>query len=135
VRLVQQRAVRHRRLLSFRVSEEGSFTLEASLVFPLILFCTVTLLFVGMYAYQNVFVQQIARTAAERLAFTWNNSHKDLITGNFTPSETDGLYWRLTHDSVTDLFGMLSGSGTTEVIIPSGNASGCLLYTSPSPRD
>lgn len=124
MRLVQQLAVRHRRLLSLRVNEEGSFTLEASLVFPLILLCTVTLLFVGMYAYQSVFVQQLARTAAERLAFTWNNSHKDLVTGNYNPGETDGLYWRLTHDSVSDLFGMLSGSGTTEVIIPSGSASG-----------
>ncbi|WP_156411118.1 TadE/TadG family type IV pilus assembly protein [Paenibacillus sp. Soil787] len=124
MRLVQQRAVRHRRLRSFRVSEEGSFTLEASLVFPLILICTVTLLFVGMYAYQSVFVQQLARTTAERLAFTWNNSHKDLVTGNFNPNDTDGLYWRLTHDNVSDLFGMLSGSGTTEVKIPSSNNSG-----------
>ncbi|MCY9664257.1 pilus assembly protein [Paenibacillus alginolyticus] len=124
MRLVQQRAVRHRCLRSLRVNEDGSFTLEASLVFPLILFCTVTLLFVGMYAYQNVFVQQLARTTAERLAFTWNNSHKDLVTGNFNPSETDGLYWRLTRDGVSDLFGMLSGSGTTEVLIPSGSTSG-----------
>ncbi|SDN82129.1 TadE-like protein [Paenibacillus sp. yr247] len=124
MRLVQQQAVRHRRILSFRDEEEGSFTLEASLVFPLILLCTVTLLFVGMYAYQKVFVQQIARTAAERLAFTWDNSHKDLVTGNYNPSETDGLYWRLTKDSVSDLFGMLTGSGTSEVVIPSGIASG-----------
>ncbi|WP_261300960.1 TadE family protein [Paenibacillus andongensis] len=116
--------MRHRRLLSFRVSEDGSFTLEASLVFPLILLCTVTLLFVGMYAYQNVFVQQLARTTAERLAFTWTNSHKDLVTGNFNPSDTDGLYWRLTRDNVTDLFGMLSGGGTTEVNIPSSRSSG-----------
>ncbi|NRF93961.1 pilus assembly protein [Paenibacillus frigoriresistens] len=116
--------MRHRCLRSLRVNEDGSFTLEASLVFPLILFCTVTLLFVGMYAYQNVFVQQLARTTAERLAFTWNNSHKDLVTGNFNPSETDGLYWRLTRDGVSDLFGMLSGSGTTEVLIPSGSTSG-----------
>lgn len=124
MRLVRQLAVHLRRLLSLRASEQGSFTLEASLVFPLILFCTVTLLFVGMYAYQSVFVQQLARTTAERLAFTWNNSHKDLATGNFNPSETDGLYWRLTQDSVSDLFGMLSGSGTTEVMIPSGSRSG-----------
>jgi hypothetical protein len=94
------------------------------MIFPMILLCTVTLLFVGMYAYQKVVVQQIARTAAERIAFTWDNSHKDLVTGNYNPSETDGLYWRLTQDSVSDLFGMLTGSGTSEVAIPSGIASG-----------
>lgn len=124
MRLVQQQAVRRRRLRSFRASEQGSFTLEASLVFPLILFCTVTLLFVGMYAYQSVFIGQLARTTAERLAFTWDNSHKDLVTGNYNPIDTDGLYWRLTQDSVTDLFGMLIGSGSSEVAIPASSVRG-----------
>ncbi|MBD0379384.1 TadE family protein [Paenibacillus sedimenti] len=95
--------------------------MEASLVFPIILLCTVTLLFVGMYVYQKVFVHQVAQTTAERLAFTWDNSHKDLVTGNFNPSETDGLYWRLTQNSVTDLFGKLFSRDSSEVAIPSSN--------------
>ncbi|MEW9698815.1 TadE family protein [Paenibacillus sp. SI8] len=96
--------------------------MEASLVFPIILLCTIMLLFVGMYAYQKVLVQQTARTAAERLAFTWDNSHKDLVSGNFNPSDTDGLYWRLTQDSVTDLFGLLASKGSSEIALPSVTA-------------
>lgn len=92
-------------------------------MFPIILLCTVTLLFVGMYVYQKVFVQQVARTTAERLAFTWDNSYKDFVTGNFNPSQTDGLYWRLTQDSVTDLFGLLLSRGSTEVAIPSSRGT------------
>ncbi|WP_222708474.1 TadE family protein [Paenibacillus sp. N3.4] len=113
---------RNRRAAGFQSNEQGSFTLEASLVFPMILLCTITLLFVGMYVYQKAYVQHVARTMAERLAFTWDNSHKDLATGNFDPSKTDGLYWRLTHDHVTDLFGLLLSVGTSEVAIPTGVA-------------
>ena len=116
VRLAQQRAVRHRRFhCALLEMNKVRFTLEASLVFPAILICTVTLLFVGMYAYQHVYMGQLARSAAEKLAFTWNNSHKDVTTGSFNPQETDGLYWRLTQDNVSDLFGLLSGSGGASV--------------------
>ncbi|NEW06491.1 hypothetical protein GK047_10760 [Paenibacillus sp. SYP-B3998] len=113
--------MRHNRLRRLGVNEQGSFTIEASLVFPIILLCTLTLLFVGMFVYQKVFVHQIALGAAERLAFSWNNSHKDLMTGNYNPSETDGLYWRLTQDNVTDLFGLLVSRGSSEVSIPSSS--------------
>ncbi|BFT71656.1 TadE/TadG family type IV pilus assembly protein [Paenibacillus sp. P36] len=125
MRQVQQLAVRHsrhNRRQHFRDGEQGSFTLEASLVLPLILFCTITVLFVSLYAYQKVYLQQIARTAAERLAFTWDNSHKDLVTGNFNPSETDGLYFRLTQNHVSDLFGRLVSNESSEIALPSGAA-------------
>lgn len=101
--------------------------MEASLVLPLILFCTITVLFVSLYAYQKVYLQQIARAAAERLAFTWDNSHKDLVTGNFNPSETDGLYFRLTQNHVSDLFGKLFSNESAEIALPSGAASGDLV--------
>lgn len=122
MRQVRQRAVRDSCKERFGKSEQGSFTLEASLVFPIILFCTVTLLFVSLYAYQNVLLQQIARTAAERLAFTWDNSHKDVMTGNFHPGETDGLYYRLTQNDAGDLFGKLMSGGGTKITLPSDNA-------------
>ncbi|MDR6882307.1 hypothetical protein [Bacillus sp. 3255] len=62
---------------------------------------------------------QIAGTTAERLAFTWDNSRKDLMTGNFNPSETDGLYHRLTPNHAADLFGTLTSGGGTKVELPS----------------
>ncbi|GFZ88113.1 hypothetical protein GCM10008018_37790 [Paenibacillus marchantiophytorum] len=97
--------------------------MEAALVFPFILLCTITLLFVGIYMYQRVYIQQTAITIAERLAFTWDNSHKDILTGNYAPNETDGLYWRLTQDKISDLFGLLVGGGTTQIAIPATDSS------------
>lgn len=121
VRQVQQPVVRRKgahRFRSLAANEQGSFTMEASLIFPAILVCTILLLFIGMYVYQKVYVEQMARTTAERLAYTWDNSHKDLVTGNFNPNERDGLYWRLAQDSMSDLFGLLVAKGATEVSIP-----------------
>lgn len=124
VRQAQPPAVRHSRFHRFTRNEQGTFTLEASLVFPVILICTVTLLFIGMYAYQHVYMGQLARSAAEKLAFTWNNSHKDIVTGSFNPQETDGLYWRLTQDNVSDIFGLLQGSGGAHITLPTNQANG-----------
>ncbi|MFC5453068.1 hypothetical protein [Paenibacillus aestuarii] len=104
--------------------------MEASLIFPAILVCTITLLFIGMYVYQKVYVEQMARTTAERLAYTWDNSHKDVVTGHFNPKERDGLYWRLAQDSMSDLFGMLFTKGSTEVNVPSAGSEGMGLVES-----
>jgi hypothetical protein len=100
-------------------NEQGSFTIEASLVMPVVMLSTICLLFLGLYIYQKVYVQQIARIMAERAAYNWNNSHKDPKTGNFNPKETDGLYWRFTNDSVTDIFGLLVSKAPTTIQIPS----------------
>ncbi|WNR42252.1 TadE/TadG family type IV pilus assembly protein [Paenibacillus roseipurpureus] len=115
--------MRHKRTLRFVRNEQGSFTLEASLVFPMILLCTVALLFIGVYTYQHVYMQQLATTTAEKLAFTWDNSHKELETGSFRPEENDGLYWRLTQDDLSDLFGLLRGSGGGNLALPFSSAT------------
>ncbi|NOU65050.1 hypothetical protein GC096_13515 [Paenibacillus sp. LMG 31461] len=83
-----------------------------------------TLLFVGMFAYQHVYIGQLARSAAEKLAFTWTNSHKEINTGSYYPQETDGLYWRLTQDNVSDLFGLLQGNSGASVVLPTNQANG-----------
>jgi hypothetical protein len=100
-------------------NEQGSFTIEASLVMPIVMLSTIILLFLGLYVYQKVYVQQLARTVAEQTANNWDNSHKDPTTGNFNPGEYDGLYWRLTGDSVSDLFGFIVSNAPTTVQIPS----------------
>lgn len=101
------------------VDEQGSFTLEASLVFPIILIVTMALIFFGVYIYMNVYCYGMAQLATERAAFTWNNSHRDPVTGtmdmnliNQTGIYNDGLYWRTLRDGV---FG-LSGSFTDQKI-------------------
>ena len=76
--------------------EEGSFTFEASLVFPIVLFILVLILFFSMYMYQKTFLNQHAYAASERAAYSWDNSHKQAMTGEVVAGEYDNLYWRLT---------------------------------------
>jgi hypothetical protein len=112
-------AALHKLMKKLIKNEHGSFTIEASLVMPMVMLGTICLLFLGLYMYQKVYVQQIARIIAERAAYNWSNSHKDPKTGNFNPNETDGLYWRFTNDSATDLFGFMVPNASATVQIPS----------------
>lgn len=84
-------------------SERGSFTIEASLIFPIVFLLTVSFLFISIFMYQKVTLFYIASQAAERAAHNWNNSYKDPFTGEFQMGESDGLYWRLTDDRLLDL--------------------------------
>jgi hypothetical protein len=112
-------AALHKLMKKLIKNEYGSFTIEASLVMPMVMLGTICLLFLGLYMYQKVYVQQIARIIAERAAYNWNNSHMDSKTGNFNPNETDGLYWRFTNDSAADLFGFIVPNAPATVQIPS----------------
>ncbi|WP_152394967.1 pilus assembly protein [Paenibacillus guangzhouensis] len=87
--------------------EEGSFTVEASMLFPFIFMIIVGLLFFCLYTYQKVFLVYIGSVAAERTVYNWDNSSKEASTGAFPYGQFDGLYWRLTDDQTLDvLFGL-----------------------------
>lgn len=108
-----------------RKDNEGSFTIEASLVFPMILLLIVAFILISIYIYQKVTLYYIASQAAERAAFVWDNSSRDLLTGEYLNLNTevayDGLYWRLTDDRILDL--LLSNFAdyrSSEVLIGSG---------------
>lgn len=109
---------RQRRRVHLYSNEKGSFTLEAAYVFPLVMICTLALLFLGMYVYQKIYLQHIAELAAERSAHVWDNSRKQVQSGHVHPAEHDGLYWRLTQDSISDLFGMLVSNPPTTIALP-----------------
>ncbi|WP_458461594.1 TadE/TadG family type IV pilus assembly protein [Paenibacillus sp.] len=101
--------------------EEGSFTLEASLIFPVVLFILVLLLFFTMYMYQKTFLNQHAYAASERAAYSWDNSHKQAMTGEFVAGEHDNLYWRLTDDRMLGaLFGWVGADNQVSVSVPAG---------------
>ncbi len=78
--------------------EQGSFTIEAALVFPTIFILTLGLLFFSLYIHLNVYTYYKASVAAERAAFSWNNSHRDPASGeidmDYIRTNNDGLYWR-----------------------------------------
>jgi hypothetical protein len=83
----------------FLKNENGSFTIEATFVYPLVLCCTLALLFISLWTYEMASLQQMSAITADRAAFIWDNSTKDPITGAFDIHENDGLYWRLGNDS------------------------------------
>jgi hypothetical protein len=43
----------------------------------------------------------MAALAADRIAYNWGNSNKDLVTGAFDIHQNDGLYYRVNNDSLT----------------------------------
>ncbi|QGQ96672.1 hypothetical protein EHS13_18205 [Paenibacillus psychroresistens] len=43
----------------------------------------------------------MAALAADRIAFNWGNSNKDLVTGAYDIHQNDGLYYRVNNDSLT----------------------------------
>ncbi|MFC5701904.1 hypothetical protein ACFPVX_11450 [Cohnella faecalis] len=101
-------------------SESGSFSIESTLVFPIIL--TVMLLVVVFAAWtaDRAIVYFRASAAAERIAFNWSNSSKAFATGAYPDGRYDGLYRRLFEDAaLARLFGIAAGNdGETTVAFP-----------------
>lgn len=101
-------------ILNFKKEQKGSFTLETSLVFPVLFILTISLVLFSITIYEKVVVYQKAYVVAERIAHTWDNSYKDFETGKFSKEEytskkgNDGLYWRTNRIGmgfVEDVFG------------------------------
>ncbi|XEC93844.1 TadE/TadG family type IV pilus assembly protein [Paenibacillus tarimensis] len=84
--------------------EEGSFTLESSLVFPMIFILTLAMLLMSLYVYQKVILYHISSAAADRTAFNWGNSHRSADTGQAPDGSYDGLYWRVSDDDMLESF-------------------------------
>lgn len=103
--------------------DTGSFTIEASLLFPLIFLSVICLLFFGIFSYQNVYVRQAAEVAAERGAFVWDNSHKDPHSGHYELGQHDGLYWRI-KEGASYLFGWITGKGNAKVDVRQAGTEG-----------
>lgn len=98
--------------------EDGSYTMEATLVLPLVLFCTVAVVLFGLYLYDKAILYRDAAITADRAAFVWDNSHKDPVTGAFPIGEDDGLYWRFTGDGIAGWFGFGGNGGSVTVPLP-----------------
>ncbi|WP_188453569.1 TadE/TadG family type IV pilus assembly protein [Virgibacillus oceani] len=101
---------------SFFKDERGSFTIEASLVFPSLLLFTLLGVFFCIIIFQIGSANYAAQKAASQTAYVWNNSHKDLTTGAFDKNYYagldkggDGLYWRIFDDGILQIFGINGG--------------------------
>lgn len=80
------------KLVCWGKNERGSATLESMLVFPLILFVIVIMLLVAVYGYQQVYVQYISLTAAERASYNWDGRERSIRTAQPQSSNYYGLY-------------------------------------------
>jgi len=105
-------------MVIFLRNEDGNFTIEATLIFPVVFLLTIALIFLSMWAFENVSIQQIAVLTADRIAGNWDNSHKDAETGAFDINENDGLYWRTGSDLLGDLVHSFSNDSTVIINIP-----------------
>ncbi|MCM3628820.1 pilus assembly protein [Paenibacillus glycanilyticus] len=98
---------------------EGSFTLESTLVFPIIFLLILMFLLLSMYIYQKVVLYYSATETAERASFSWDNSHRNARNGMLTTGQYDGLYWRVSGDYMLgSLFGMTSDQTDVTLELP-----------------
>lgn len=106
-------------------NKDGNFTIEASLVFPVIFFAILLLIFFCMYLYQNAVLGHTSAAAAERSAYTWDNSYRDPRTGAYEEGRQDSIYWRLNDDGMLQvLFGWLGGNSSVVLELPKEEVAG-----------
>lgn len=65
----------------FTKKDKGMFTVEATLIFPIIFFCTIILIFIGILLYQQVTLQSLASQAASRGAVMYATRTSDMENG------------------------------------------------------
>ncbi|HEX3032298.1 MAG TPA: TadE family protein [Bacillota bacterium] len=81
------------------LSAQGSYTVEAAIIFPAILLLIFGVMALSMYVYQRYAILEAAVYTSAQRAATWDNSSKQLETGIIDPQGAgDGLYWRLLED-------------------------------------
>ncbi|MFX3635125.1 MAG: TadE/TadG family type IV pilus assembly protein [Candidatus Pristimantibacillus sp.] len=112
------------RLRHWGRNEQGSFTLESTLVLPMLFLLILTFLLFSMYIYQKVVLYYTASVTAERTAFSWDNSYRNPRNGMLIEGQYDGLYWRIAEDHrLESLFGLNQERSAVSLDIPSRAAS------------
>ncbi len=74
----------------------GSFTVEASIIVPVVIITVLALIMIGEFLYQRSCVQSVADRAAHRGAEVWNAPAKDMFCAQITKDKMRdvSLYWR-----------------------------------------
>lgn len=107
------------RLPQWLRGEQGSFTLESTIVFPMLFGLILLFILFGMYMYQKVVLYYTASATAERAAFSWDNSFRQAKSGMLNDAAYDGLYWRIGEDELlSGLFGTSRNRASAEAAIP-----------------
>ncbi|MWC30104.1 hypothetical protein [Paenibacillus sp. MMS18-CY102] len=107
------------------VNDSGSYTLEATVVFPVLFAILAALLLFMGYMYEKAVLYGAASVTAERTSFLWDNSKRDPVTGHAEDGAYDGLYWRLGEDHMLDsLFGLATGEASSGTSVAIGEGLG-----------
>lgn len=79
----------------------GSLTLEAAIVIPVMLFLLTGMIILSFIIYQSTLLKRIASEAAQQGAEIWTDSRKSIANGAWDASaRPDSVYYRLTEDSL-----------------------------------
>ncbi|MFZ5597779.1 MAG: TadE family protein [Bacillota bacterium] len=109
----------------------GSATLEAAIIFPVILLMVLAFIFFSMFVYHRLVLVDTAVYAASQRAVTWDNSYKDVGDGRMEADKNDGLYWRIFNDF--DTSGLVRcKAGAAEDLI--GERLGQVIYGLKEPQ-
>lgn len=84
---------------------------------------------ISIFIYERVFLYYIAATTAERTTYSWNNSNKNPVTGEFPLGSYDGLYWRLTDDNLFGFFIQSEQGGSSLQVSIDGSSNAELVGT------
>lgn len=77
----------------------GSLTVEASLIFPIVLFVVISLLYIGIYLHDVTCMKNIVNEATQRYELAYSNKI-DINTGEVLSNNkrlSRGLYWRFSN--------------------------------------
>ncbi|WP_128894079.1 hypothetical protein [Longirhabdus pacifica] len=105
-------------------SQQGSFTLESTLAFPVIIMFVVLLLGLTTASYDHVKLIFYSQTSVERAAYIWDNEQRDIETGAYgmKPKTMGAFYWRWTDDKAYNIFLGFNNPSVT-VDIPAGESN------------
>ncbi|TCK93108.1 TadE-like protein [Natranaerovirga hydrolytica] len=80
-------------------SKQGSFTIEASLLMPFIVFVLITLIYMGFYFHDKTLLQTAVNDVSIKQAKALKYTEVDITTGavNFQTINDRNLYWRWTN--------------------------------------
>lgn len=88
-------------------NSRGSITVEATIIFPVVLFCVAALIYASMILYQVAYIQSLADKASQRGAAMWIKPAQDkydVYMGRVTLSDIKERdpYWRFVDGKYSD---------------------------------
>jgi hypothetical protein len=112
-----------KKLKRFKENQQGTFTLEASLVFPIIMFTLIIFLLLSIYFYEKITVYYVASSAAEKASFLWDNNGRKIIKEEDIINvggleKTDDKFGKSSHPIVSTIEYIRTNRNTNEVSNP-----------------